>query len=103
MSALALFAVGYAVVWSLRAARRVGVRRFTGALGTLGWTFVNAVFKLFQPSNARSMTPKVRESDDAFWVSESLRIARETQKRCDERGKIGSPSHGSFDDDPFGT
>ena len=35
VSAAVLFTLGYGVVWTVRAVRRVGIRRFARALGAL--------------------------------------------------------------------
>ena len=47
VSVAAVFTVGYAVVWTVRAVRRVGLRRFARALGALVWAVLVACFKLF--------------------------------------------------------
>jgi hypothetical protein len=42
VSTAVLFALGYVVVWTNRAVRRVGPRRFARALGALGWAVLVA-------------------------------------------------------------
>ena len=49
VSAAVLFILGYGVVWTVRAGRRVGLRRFARALGALARAVLVAVVKLFTP------------------------------------------------------
>ena len=47
LSAAAVFIMSYGFAWAVRAVRRVGVRRFAGALGALVWAVLVAIGKLF--------------------------------------------------------
>ena len=45
VSAAVLFILGYGVVWTVRAVRRVGIRRFARALGALVWACIAGQIK----------------------------------------------------------
>ena len=54
VSASAFFTVGYGVFWTVRAMRRVGLRRFAQAVGVLCWNLLKAILRLFKPERANS-------------------------------------------------
>ena len=54
VSAAVLFTLGYGVVWTVWAVRRVGPRRFARALGALVWAVLVATSRLFLPEKASS-------------------------------------------------
>jgi hypothetical protein len=85
VSTAVLFTLGYGVVWTVRTVRRVGVRRFAGAVTALASALIMAVARLFKRSD---------ESPDRggnfIDVVEDLRIARE-HRRLSEEGTISPP------------
>jgi hypothetical protein len=74
MSAAAMFTLGYGVVWTVRAVRRVGSRQFARALGSLVWAVLVTTFRLFLPERASTDSGSgvaVKPSADGFVGIES--------------------------------
>ena len=94
VSTTALFTLGYGVVWTVRALRRVGVRRFAGAVATLASAVIMAVARLFKRSDESPVLNQNNRGGNFIDVVEDLRIAREHQQLSEE-GTI-SPLH-SYD------
>ncbi len=94
VSAAVLFTLGYGVVWTVRAVRRVGVRRFAGAVTALASAVIMAVARLFKRSDESQVSNQNNRGGHFIDVVEDLRIAREHQ-RLSEEGTI-SPPH-SYD------
>lgn len=82
--------VGYGIVWTVRAIRRVGLRRFAWALGALGLAVVVAVVKLFTPGQRRGGQNEAK-SDDYGWSDawDDLRIAKKWQRISEENSSLG--------------
>ncbi|MGH8645959.1 MAG: hypothetical protein ACREX4_16465 [Gammaproteobacteria bacterium] len=98
VSAAVLVTLGYGVFWTVRAVRRVGLRRFAGALGVLCWDSLKAILRLFKPDKERPVTNGENPSDDFVDIMEDLRMAREARKWSEERGRWGAPTDSIWDD-----
>jgi len=83
VSIAAVFTIGYAVVWTVRAAHRVGLRRFAGALRALVSASLAAFVKLIKPARHPSRSGTTG-GDNVFDLTEDLRIARESRKKAEE-------------------
>ncbi|MGH8628780.1 MAG: hypothetical protein ACREYC_27150 [Gammaproteobacteria bacterium] len=92
VSAAVLVTLGYGVFWTVRAVRRVGLRRFAGALGALALAVMVAIAKLFNFKIDDTRASREDRRDDFIHVIEDLRIAREHQ-RLSEEGTLNPPSH----------
>jgi len=96
LSAAALFTIGYGVVWTVRAIRRVGVRRFAGALGALVWASLLAFVKLIKPARHPSSSGTTG-GDNVFDLTEDLRIARESREKAKEGLPLRYHDHFDYD------
>ena len=90
VSIAALFTLGYVVVWTVRAVRRVGPRRFARALGALMWAVVQALIKLLTPIPDKTLRNDGKRKQYR-WVDawDDMRIADEWQRVSDMNSKIG--------------
>lgn len=92
VSAAVLFILGYGVVWTVRAVRRVGPRRFARALGALARAVLVAVVKLFTPD--RRLVEETEPKKEGYgWGDawDDLRIAKKWQRISEVNSKIGRP------------
>jgi hypothetical protein len=89
VSAGVLFTVGYAVIWTVRAVRRVGPRRFARALGAFVWAVLVAIRKLFTPVR-REVEPSNLRKDGYSWgdACDDLRITKRWQRISKDNSKI---------------
>jgi hypothetical protein len=81
VSAMVLFTLGYGVFWTVRAVRRVGIRRFARALGTLGWALLVAGSKLFLPRKNKALDRKTSQEDGIIDAFNNVRFADEALHR----------------------
>ncbi|MGH8654112.1 MAG: hypothetical protein ACREYE_18960 [Gammaproteobacteria bacterium] len=102
-SVAAIFTVAYAVVWTVRAVRRVGMHQFGRALGALVWAVLVACFKLFRPDP----TAWRRKQPDPGGVPIDVIESQENSSRTNPGANIGlcfNYRTGQFDEgaDPVG-
>jgi len=93
-SALVVLTLGYVTFWTVRAVRRVGLRRFAGALGGLIAASLVALVRLIKPELHPSREGTTG-GDDVFDLAEDLRIARESRKKAEDALPL------RYHDDPF--
>ncbi|MGH8532835.1 MAG: hypothetical protein ACREV1_08975 [Gammaproteobacteria bacterium] len=86
ISAAAVFTVGYAVFWTVRVVRRVGLYRFIRALGVLCWDFLKAVIGLLKPESEHIGKASIGSSVSMDIVEDS---------RTGQSGSIPGP-HGGY-------
>ncbi len=94
VSAAAVFTVGYAVFWTVRAIRRVGLRRFARAVAQLGRAVLVAAAKLFTPAYLESEENSGKKDDYAFVDAyNDVLDGKRAQRLSDEGSQIGPGPH----------
>jgi hypothetical protein len=101
VSASAFFTVGYGVFWTVRAMRRVGLRRFAQAVGVLCWNLLKAILRLFKPERANSGKAEMGSDISMDFVGDSQtdRGASIPGPHAGYNYRTGTPDDGS---DPAG-
>ncbi len=101
VSAAVVVTLGYAVFWTVRAVRRVGLRRFGRAVGILCWNSLRAILQLFKPERVNTGKPEMgsRFSMDSARDSQTDRGATIPGPRAGYNYRTGTPDDGS---DPAG-
>jgi hypothetical protein len=91
VAATAVGGILYITVWIVQAVRRVGVRRFGGALVDLVKALLATLLKLF----TRERNPVESSTHDDYHLIDAIddiRIARETQQRSQTGAHAGNDS-----------
>ena len=81
VSAAVLFTLGYGVVWTVRTVVRVGIRRFSRALGTLVWALLVASSKLFLSSKNEALNRDTGRDERVADAYDDIRFADEALHR----------------------
>ncbi len=85
--------LGYGVFWTVRAVRRVGLRRFAGALGALVWAVFVAIRTLFVRERSDEATQRGATRIAFVDALNDVLDAEEAQRLSDEGSRIGSGHH----------
>ena len=81
VSAAVVVTFGYAVFWTVRAVRRVGLCRFGRALGVFVWSVLVAVSRLLRRDKKNGIEKKVGRSEGIIDAINDMKFAEEALHR----------------------
>lgn len=94
VSAAVVVTLGYGVFWTVRAIRRVGLRRFARAVVRLGRAVLVAAAKLFTPAYLESEENSGKKDDYGFVDAyNDVLDGKRAQRLSDEGSQIGPGPH----------